>query len=272
MTDFEVALATALRAESQEIAMDTDQLSAAEVLESRLDRADRHRRRSAVVTALAAAAAVALVVLGLRTVGAPDGAAPSVSTPSPSPSAYTFYSLPVPLSMDLPAPYQQATGGLTDYAAARAAYVEWCDAPAHGSTCMTLAAVEPQHVVSAAGRRIAVASAADYVQHLQQLAASGAVSLADLHTGAVGGSTATFVRVTGLQQVEGDLACGRAAAGLQVSTAVDCDSYDRGMTFDVAVVDLRVTTALLWQAEDVADPAPWRAAFEPAVTTLRLAR
>ena len=63
MTEFELSLATALRNEAEEIAMQTDQQEASKELHVRLDRADRANRRQRVWYAAGAMAVAALVVV-----------------------------------------------------------------------------------------------------------------------------------------------------------------------------------------------------------------
>ena len=110
MTPFESTLATALRDEAREITMSTDLNDGLDVLENRLDDADRDRRRRWVVAG-AAAAAAAVAILGIAALLRSPSAPPPATQPSPTVEGRSWSSAPLdaspesfrrPLSLRLP--------------------------------------------------------------------------------------------------------------------------------------------------------------------------
>ncbi len=250
MTEFELALADALRDEAEEIAMSTDQQHGTEELHARLDQSDQHRRRWYVAGAVAAALVVAVLVIAFAVRPSGDSSGGEIATdPSPSASAATSavpsavpFTAPLllpPVSLELPAWTQDA-----DHDADQTGVANWlqdrgCAGLDGADPCaedkdlkLRLLSVRYVYPTDADLPIVQEPTYAAYVSHLDELAALGTIATSDRSTPDVGGRPATVMSLTVLTDAAGAVAC---TDGVQ--PAVDCMPLIAGRAARIAVVD-----------------------------------
>ncbi len=238
MTEFELALASALRDEAKEISMSTDQQSAAEELRTRLDNSDR-RRHVWYTGAAAAAVVVGLILWAVlaRSSGQPDSAKVA-DDPSSAPTIpYSASALNPRVDLELPswtehASHDGSVAGVARFDEGGCAGLNGAS-PCAADQDLKLRLVSV-HYFFGTGDSVVThdPSYAAYLAHLDGLEPDGIATISDRSDVEVGGRPGTVMSLSVLLDAPGALACARES-----DPAVDCMPLLEGRGARIAVVD-----------------------------------
>jgi hypothetical protein len=276
MTEFELSLATALRKEAEEIAMQTDQQQAAKELHVRLDRADRANRRRRVWYAAGAVAVAALVVVAAvvfsRQASRTDGVGPTTPDTSKAGVSTAATFLQPPAELVLPSWTRHASGGQSGYAAL---FEETSCAglggasPCPGDADLKLRLLTLRYFYPGGEPSLVQnPSYSDYVAALDSLGPAGIATITDRSTLTVGGRPATAISLEVLRDAPGAVSC-----PFPESPAETCAPLIAGRAARMAVVDqgaegLPPTVFYLSLNGDAPDRADRFAEFDTMLSTV----
>ena len=225
MTELESRLATALREEAEELAMNVDMRNATDTLEDRLDHVDRSRRVWYVAGAVAAAAAVVVVGLVLAARGpSHDASVPPATNPPASSAGASVVADPFfhpAFSAVLPAWVTQ--NNVTSHKSDVYAWWTSCDVPA---TCADFS-VSRFDSLTADGLDPRLTYQA-FLAHLRDLGSKGTITISRMTPTTVDGHPATEVDADSTAMVANALGC---AAGT-------CQDIQQDMSMRYVVLDM----------------------------------
>ena len=242
MNDIASALATALRAEAEEISMNVDMQKAEETIDSRMQAADRRRHRRSWVALAAAAVAIVAVVLGARAIGGRGTAEPPVGTPTPSASPWTVttstmtpnFSIALPAwTRDTDVANTEVNPGLAGWSQQDCSQrpTKVCDAGK--DLRLRFFSVRAVYRPQDGPRVTASPTYAQYVAHIAALPTTGTATVSPPSTLTVGGRPATAFTVTPKLEAPGTIAC-----ETEFDAAPDCwAGLSPGRVIRLVVVD-----------------------------------
>jgi hypothetical protein len=257
MNDFESRLSTALREEAEEFSMNVDVQKGASELEVRLDGADRSKRRTYGLWALAAVAVVALMVVGYGLISPRQAPTPKPAVTPTRDFSTTQFGLP--FSVDLPGWVRTSS---VVPVSEKPEWTTWNRCPSPDTECIGLSFNRNATVPGRPGPL----TYASFLAYLDGLATEGDITISARSTTTVGGRPATVMSILPVRTVVGSAGC---------HADLSCEDLLEGVPTRIAVVDSAALdpdgqVLVIWtRAGAVAAPeAAWLSDFDLVLADL----
>ena len=268
MNDYELALATALRAEAEEIAMSIDSHRATDEFESRMEHADRSRRE--VYWVAAAAAVVVIGVAALLGGNWSDESAPVMpggptrSNPPAAGTTYTSTSFVVPFTVTLPGWLSGPPGpGQNGQTSSRNVYWETRPCTSTSQDCWhrkrAVAFSSPFAIYrpGTAGPQ-PVPNYEDYLAFLDSLETTSGLSITERASTSVDGRPTTVMTLTASRTPDDARPlCDQSEGTAKFDKLDDCMFPEVGRPLRLAVVNNGTTPLVIWLTGATDDATDW---------------